>query len=76
MSEPQTPAESRLLALLLFLREEAPQATDDFKQAVMRAARREHLVRAALAALEDLMSALAHAVAVVLGLSSPRTAAT
>ena len=71
--EPRTPAEERLAALLLLLVAEAPRSTDALRDAVMRAVRRQHVLRSALAAIEDLLAALARAVAVVLGLHPPRS---
>ncbi len=76
MTEPLTPVEARLAALFMFLQADAPRPSDDLKQAVMRGVRRQHLLRAALAALEDVLAALARAVAVVLGISSPPRTAT
>ena len=76
MTEPLSPVEARLTTLLLFLQVEAPRPTDDLKEAVMRGIRRQHVARAALAALEDLITALGRALAVVLGISSPPRTAT
>ena len=52
--EPRIPAEERLAALFLLLVAEAPRSTDALREAVMRAVRRQHVLRSALAAIEDL----------------------
>jgi hypothetical protein len=71
MSEPVSPAHERLAALLLFLRVDAPRPSDDLREAVMRSIRRTHVLRSALAAVQDVLEALANALAVVLGLRPP-----
>ncbi len=73
MSEPpRTPAEERLATLCLLLVADLPHSTDALREAVMRNVRRQHLLRSALAAIEDLLAALVDALAVVLGLRPPR----
>ena len=71
MSEPVTPAHERLATLLFFLRAESPRPSDDLHEAVMRSIRRTHVLRSALAAVQDVLAALAEALAVVLGLRRP-----
>ena len=71
MSEPVSPAHERLATLLLFLRADAPRPSDELGEAIMRSIRRTHVLRSALAAVQDVLAALAEALAVVLGLRRP-----
>jgi hypothetical protein len=72
VSEPRTPAEERLAALFLLLVADAPRPSEALREAVMRGVRRQHLLRSALAVIEELLAALVRGLAVVLGLRPPR----
>jgi hypothetical protein len=67
VTEPRTPAEERLAALFLLLRADAPRPSDDLRTAIMRSLRRQHLVRSALAVIEELLTAIGRALAVLFG---------
>ena len=71
MTDPVVPAHERLTALFLLLAAEAPRPSDTLTASVMRTARRQHVVRRAVAVLEELAAALASALGVLLGIVPP-----
>lgn len=72
MSDPAgEAAHQRLTALFLLLVAEAPRASDSLSTAVMRSARRQHVVRRAVALLGELAAALASAFGTLLGIVPP-----
>lgn len=74
MSETGSAAEIRLAGLLMLLRLDAPRPSDSLAESVMRAVRRQHLTRTVVSAIEDFLAAAARALAVLFGLTPPRTA--
>ena len=71
MTDPTVPAHERLTAIFLLLAAEAPRASDSLADSVMRTARRQHVVRRAMAVLEELAVALVSALGVLLGIVPP-----
>jgi hypothetical protein len=69
--EPLSPAETRLLALVVLLREEAPRPDDSLEAAILRSARRQLVLRGALQELAKLLAGLGSALVQVLGLRRP-----
>lgn len=66
--DPLTPAEARLVALLVVLRSDAPRPGEPLRAAVMRAVRWQHLVRGVVVELSDLLAGVGDAVLRLSGL--------
>ena len=71
MSDVPLPSHERLAALFLLLAAEGPRASDTLAASVMRTARRQHVVRHAVAVFEELAAALASALGVLFGIVPP-----
>ena len=71
MDEPPdalSPGEERLLTLLVLLREDAPQPDDVLTDRIMRQARRQHVLRQAVAALATILAGIIDGALLLLGL--------
>ena len=71
MDEPPdalSPGEERLLTLLLLLREDAPQPDDALTDRIMRQARRQHVLRQAVAVVASILAGILEGALLLLGL--------
>ena len=68
-----SPGEQRLLSLLVLLREQVPRPGEQLTEAIMRQARRQHLLRRVGETLATLLGGITDGLALLLGLG-PRAA--